>query len=96
MKNTLIKYLNDNTGNRRGCITCTGRKVPGQESGDSRSFLIGASFCNRNDVFKKKVGRDIAIGRAEKGVPCNIPGDMITTTSVAWEQMVARAEKYFK
>jgi len=96
MNNTLIKYLDDKSGNRRGCIACTGRKVPGSEGADPRSFLIGTSFCGKKDVFKKEIGREIAIGRAEKGTSGSIPGDMVTETSVAWEQMVARAEKYFK
>ena len=90
----LVKYMNDKRGKRRGVIVCSG---PRDYINRDDKFLIGMAFCRPAETFRKKLGIDIAHGRAEMGThPKTIPAEMVATACLEWDRMVDRARKYFQ
>jgi len=84
--NTLVTYVRDLEGRPFATIVATGR---GQ---------LGVATCRPNDKFTKKLGREIATGRALKGVELEAcyPETEKCVFEYQIEIMKERSRKYFK
>lgn len=85
---TLISYSRDKNRNPTGVLVAI-------KTGGNGEFNIGYAQCRKNDKFHKKMGLEIATGRAEINnykdwdkVPVNI--------SKMLPKFIKRCEKYYK
>ncbi len=60
MKNAIVRYIRDDYGILAAVVATSPEK-------------IGISICNDDDRFKKKIARELALGRAEIGIKTDIP-----------------------
>jgi len=81
VEHVLVKYIRDKKGNPRGVIVAIG------------ATEFGYALVAKGEVFRKKVGRTIAVGRALKHGP-NVQMPLRLVHEV--EIMSARAKRYFK
>lgn len=82
----LMEYVRDKNNRPIGVIVATSKNT------------FGWSLCSKKDrrfgtVINKKIGLDIAVGRAFAKIPFN---QMPKSLWDPLEKMVMRAEKYFK
>lgn len=81
----LVQHVRDSKGKAFATVVATGLNK------------VGAAICNKKDVFRKKIGIQIAKGRAE----ADTKPKMRTTSSKAWKVAQAvvamgfRSEQYF-
>lgn len=82
----LVSYIRDEKRNPTGCVVAVGK---GQ---------IGVSLCRKGDSFCKKLGREIAEGRARSGhhIPLLTSGKLQKTVLAAVTDMSVRVDKYYK
>lgn len=57
-------------------------------------YVIGVSKCHTNDIFNKKLGLDIAIGRAKKSTP--VHHVIAISMSEQYLKFKERCDRYFK
>lgn len=84
-RETIVKYVRDNKRNLRGVVVAT--KV-----GD-KQYSIGWSLCRSEDTFNKRVGLNIAIGRAKSQVVHSLLPKSLYSD---FEGVLDRAARYFK
>lgn len=84
-RETIIKYVRDRKGKPRGVIVAT--KV------EETRYSIGWSLCNPADSFNKRMGLQIAIGRATALADLM---EMPPSLHSHLGDMVKRANRYFK
>lgn len=81
----LVQHVRDEKGKAFATVVALGLNV------------VGAAVCNKKDVFRKKIGIQIAKGRAISGSK----PQMLTDSAKAWKvaqavvKMDLRSERYF-
>jgi len=61
---SMCQYLRDENGRPFGCLVAVG---------NSEQVVVGMSLCSKKDIFHKKIGREIAMARANKSSKITIP-----------------------
>lgn len=84
--NALISYIRDENGVPFGCVAAVSKTQ------------FGVSLCNKQDTFRKNVGREMAIGRAvcHHNHSFHVPVCRQHAVVKALAKMADRAERYYK
>lgn len=88
-KHTLISYSRTKHGDPHGVIVA----VPRGHSGD---FNIGYAQCRKGDKFSKKMGLNIALGRAEFDTDFHSLDNMPHNLRKMLPVFIKRCQKYYK
>ena len=88
-KHTLISYSRNKQGEPKGVIVA----IPRGNGGD---FNIGYAQCRKTDKFSKKMGLNIAIGRAEFDGDINSLDNMPHGLRKMLPAFIKRCQKYYK
>lgn len=86
---TLITYSRDKNRNPIGVLVAI-------KTGDNGEFNIGYAQCRKGDRFSKKLGLNIAIGRAEYETNLNTLDSMPHNLKKILSRFISRCEKYYK
>jgi len=88
-ENTLISYSRDKKGNPRGLLVAT-------KIGSNGNFNIGYAQCRKTDKFSKKMGLNIALGRAEFDTSVHSLDNMPHNLRKMLPSFIQRCERYYK